>query len=195
MKNKPLIIISSIIACLVIGFGIQINNVRLNNLALKEKQDKYAATLKTEALEKEQAILDNKTETLTNTTVVAQNITTEKTQPTTPQTQVVTDAKGNQVITPNVVVPNPNGVTPKPGTETPKVESKPVETPAPTEQPKTEDKPTTNKPASNAAKDGDRRVANGQKEIFLEGFGWLEDAPGGSSETADFELSGNIIGH
>lgn len=201
MKNKPLIIISSIITCLVIGFGIQINNVRLNNLAVREKQAQSAAILEAEALEKEQAIINEQTKTDTppNNTNVSENIITEETKP---KTEVVTDANGNQVITPDFIVPNPNGTTPKPGTEakveTPKVETKPTETPKveqpKTETPKAESKPTTNKPASKTAKDGDRRVVNGKEEVFDDAFGWLQ-VTGSRSEEIDMMPSGELIGH
>lgn len=186
MKNKKLLLIPAIIIpILAIGiFALNRNTSASETIAKPIIQD----TLETENIDITYNDINREEE------FVVPPIVGEKTE-TAPQTHVVTDAKGNQVITPNVIVQNPNGITPKPGTETPKVESKPVETPAPTEQPKTEDKPTTNKPASNAAKDGDRRVANGQKEIFLEGFGWLEDAPGGSSITGENSGTGEIIGH
>ncbi|MEG1982033.1 MAG: hypothetical protein RR073_05975 [Clostridia bacterium] len=63
------------------------------------------------------------------------------------------------------------------------------------ENPPSYEEPKPSKPQTTEPADGTKRVNNGQNEIFIKGFGWLPDSPGGTSEIADFELSGELVGY
>lgn len=39
------------------------------------------------------------------------------------------------------------------------------------------------------------QIPNEKGEVFVPGFGWMKSDPGGRTEVADFELSGNKIGY
>lgn len=58
-------------------------------------------------------------------------------------------------------------------------------------------KPSTpSKPSSNTPQNGDTRTEDGQKQIYIDGFGWVLDASGGASDSIDMpdELSGIQVG-
>ena len=114
-----------------------------------------------------------------------------------PQEQVKTEQKDTKEQS-KQDVPTPAKeekeiVKPQPEFEKPKLpdnaDTENPDTPPSYNKPNTPSKPKTTEPA-----DGTKRVNNGQKEIYIKGFGWLPDSPGGTSEIADFELSGEIIG-
>ena len=60
------------------------------------------------------------------------------------------------------------------------------------------EKPTEQKPTISAAKEpktGDRRVVDGQEQIYMNGFGWVDNRPGGSTIQSDAKPNGNLIGY
>lgn len=65
-----------------------------------------------------------------------------------------------------------------------------------TVKPKTVQSTSVKKPSSSSStpKNGDERVVNGQKEVYLDGFGWGADTSGGKNTYIDNELTGEYVG-
>ena len=126
-------------------------------------------------------------------------ITVTPPMPTEPE--IVEDEKGNQEIIPVIPKEPVQKEEPKTVVDVPAEPEKKPEAPVVTEpkpEPKPEVKPQPEskpEPKPSQPQDGDRRVVNGQKQVYIDGFGWLEDNPGGTSEYVDGTGNGNIIGH
>ncbi|MET0017986.1 hypothetical protein [Oscillibacter sp.] len=89
---------------------------------------------------------------------------------------------------PAATTPSTSGATTKPSTDTSdNTTTKPSDSST---------KPSTpSKPSSDTPQVGDTRTENGQKQVYVDGFGWVMDASGGASDYIEMGPdTGNYVG-
>lgn len=89
--------------------------------------------------------------------------------------------------------PSTGSTTSKPSTDSSTATTKPSDS---TTTPTTPSAPSTpSKPSSSTPQVGDTRTENGQKQVYVDGFGWIADTSGGTSDYIEMGPdTGNYVG-